>query len=76
MPLGSGVWAHLISPGETSPTPATGVLPKGVLRDDYPLPRPWYPLDPDYGAFRTTLVGLPAIRSPLLRRCQGTAYRS
>ncbi|GAA1095820.1 hypothetical protein GCM10009663_43760 [Kitasatospora arboriphila] len=68
VPLDSGVWAYLTHPGETSPMPATGVLPEGVLRDDYPLPpRPWYPLPPHRGAFRDTLVGLPAIRSPRLR---------
>lgn len=38
VPLDSGVWAYLAHPGETSPQPATGVLPEGVLRDDYPLP--------------------------------------
>ncbi|MFF2081593.1 hypothetical protein ACFVXG_43330 [Kitasatospora sp. NPDC058162] len=69
VPLDSGVWAYLTSPGETSPMPATGVLPEGVLRDDYPLPpRPRCPLEPHHGAFRATLVGLPAIRGPRLRR--------
>ncbi|MGW8365427.1 hypothetical protein ACWGK1_33370 [Streptomyces wedmorensis] len=69
VPLDSGVWAYLAHPGETSPTPATGVLPDGVLRDDYSLlPPPWYPLTPDRNAFEWTLVGLPAVRSPRLRR--------
>ncbi|MCX4553439.1 hypothetical protein OG204_33735 [Streptomyces sp. NBC_01387] len=63
-PLDSGVWAYLAHPGETSPTPATGVLPEGVLRDDYPLPpRPWRPLMPHHRAFEYTLVGLPAARA-------------
>ncbi|MFD6275085.1 hypothetical protein ACFWFI_05855 [Streptomyces sp. NPDC060209] len=68
VPLDSGVWAYLAHPGETSPVPAVGVLPEGVLRDDYPLPpRPWYPLRPHLGAFEYTLVGLPAIRALRLR---------
>ncbi|MFF3611837.1 hypothetical protein [Streptomyces sp. NPDC002580] len=69
VPLDSGVWAYLARPGETSPMPASGVLPKGVLRDDYPLPpRPWCPLRPHHGAFECTLTGLPAVRSFRLRR--------
>lgn len=69
VPLDSGVWAYLAHPGETSPMPATGVLPQGVLRDDYPLPQhPRYPLTPHRTAFKGTLVGLPAIRGPRLRR--------
>ncbi|MFB7910808.1 hypothetical protein ACFC1T_30670 [Kitasatospora sp. NPDC056076] len=69
VPLDSGVWAYLTSPGETSPTPATGGLPEGVLRDDYPLPpRPWHPLEPHHYALSDTLVRLPAIRGPRLRR--------
>ncbi|MEU3558589.1 hypothetical protein [Kitasatospora sp. NPDC006786] len=78
VPLDSGVWAYLAGPGEeTSPTPATGVLPEGVLRDDYPLPsRPWYPLKPHDDAFMHTLVRLPTIRSPRLRRYHHAAYQS
>ena len=69
VPLDSGVWAYLAHPGETSPMPATGSLPEGVLRDDYPLPRrPWRPLTPHYGAFDDTLVRLPAVNAPRLRR--------
>ncbi|MFI5527643.1 hypothetical protein ACIA8O_03700 [Kitasatospora sp. NPDC051853] len=69
VPLDSGVWAYLTSPGETSPIPATGVLPEGVLRDDYPpTPHPWHPLVPNSRAFHDTLVRLPAIRGPRLRR--------
>ncbi len=69
VPLDSGVWAYLVHPGETSPVPATGLLPEGVLRDDYPLPpcpgdRPM----PHRRAFADTLAGLPEIRSPRLRR--------
>ncbi len=69
VPLESGVWAYLAHPGETSPKPATGILPRGVLRDDYPLPpRPRRLLTPHYRAFDDTLVRLPAIRTPQLRR--------
>ncbi|MFJ5266010.1 hypothetical protein ACIQAC_36665 [Streptomyces sp. NPDC088387] len=69
VPLDSGVWAYLAHPDETSPMPATGVLPEGVLRDDYPLrPRPWYPLGPHDRAFECTLIGLPDVRDPWLRR--------
>lgn len=69
VPLDNGVWAFLAHPDETSPLPASGLLPDGVLRDDYPLPpRPWRPLTPDDYAFEYTLVRLPAIRTPRLRR--------
>ncbi|MEU8777059.1 hypothetical protein [Streptomyces sp. NPDC048606] len=69
VPLDSGVWAYLVHPGETSPRPATGVLPEGVLRDDYALTElPWWPLAPHPDAFTGTLVGLPAIRGPRLSR--------
>ncbi|MFI8893787.1 hypothetical protein [Streptomyces paradoxus] len=76
VPLDSGVWAYLAHQGETSPMPATGVLPDGVLRDDYPLPpRPWRPLTPHRSAFEYTLAGLPAIRAPRLRKYHD-AHRS
>nr|WP_229352854.1 hypothetical protein [Streptomyces sp. UNOB3_S3] len=69
VPLDSGVWAYLAHPGETSPMPATGTLPEGVLRDDYPLPpRPWRPFTPHQGAFEDTLVRLPAIHASQLHR--------
>ncbi len=70
-PLDIGVWAHFALPGETSPLPASGRVPEGVLRDDYPLPlRPWRSFMPHSTAFSRTLVRLPAIRRPALR-----AYR-
>ncbi|WP_393058667.1 hypothetical protein [Streptomyces sp. LN549] len=69
VPLDSGVWAYLAHPGETSPMPATGGLPEGVLRDDYPLPpRPWCALTPHRHAFDHALVRLPAVRGPRLSR--------
>ncbi|WP_445270677.1 hypothetical protein [Streptomyces sp. DSM 41634] len=68
VPLDIGVWAHLALPAETSPLPASGRLPEGVLRDDYCLPlRPWRPFLPHSRAFSHTLVRLPAIRRPALR---------
>ncbi|CAM5229455.1 hypothetical protein SSPIM334S_04479 [Streptomyces spiroverticillatus] len=67
VPLDSSVWAFLAHPGETSPLPATGVLPTDVLRDDYPLPPlPRRPLTPHHRAFQDTLAGLAAVRSPSL----------
>ncbi|MFJ4678022.1 hypothetical protein [Kitasatospora sp. NPDC088783] len=77
VPLDGGVWAYLTGAGETSPVPATGTLPAGVLRDDYPLPaRPRYPLEPHGGAFRETLVRLPGIRRPELRGYRGATHPS
>ncbi|WP_427923205.1 hypothetical protein [Streptomyces sp. cg40] len=77
VPLDSGVWAFLARPGETSPLPATGGLPEGVLRDDYPLlPRPWCPLRPHHRAFEDTLVRLPAIRAPRLHRYRAAFHRA
>ncbi|MFJ9825367.1 hypothetical protein ACIRSU_13495 [Streptomyces sp. NPDC101160] len=68
VPLADGAWAWLALPGETRPIPASGTLPGGVLRDDYPLPdHPWRVLRPDRGAFLYTLARLPGVRSPWLR---------
>ncbi|MFF8597823.1 hypothetical protein ACF065_02690 [Streptomyces sp. NPDC015232] len=66
--LPDGVWAHLALPGETRPIPASGTLPDGVLRDDYPLPdHPWYRFRPNDQAFRATLARCPEVREPWLR---------
>ncbi|MFE6834607.1 hypothetical protein ACFVFI_07145 [Streptomyces sp. NPDC057705] len=63
-----GLWAHLVLPAETSPLPASGGLPEGVLGDDHCLPvRPWRPFLPHSRAFSPTLVRLPAVRRPALR---------
>ncbi|MFD5411677.1 hypothetical protein [Streptomyces nojiriensis] len=68
VPLDIGVWSHLALPRETSPLPASGTLPEGVLRDDYPLPlHPWCGFVPHDRAFRDTLARLPGIRRPELR---------
>ncbi|MEU3794268.1 hypothetical protein [Streptomyces fructofermentans] len=74
VPMDSGVWAYLAHPGETSPMPATGGLPHGVLRDDYPLPpNPGSSLTPNADAFEYTLVGLPAVRNVRPSRHRGAA---
>ncbi|MCX4531247.1 hypothetical protein OHA79_38300 [Streptomyces sp. NBC_00841] len=68
MPLATEVWAYLAFPRETSPIPASGTLPDGVLRDDYPLPpHPMYTLRPDKQVFLNTPARLPAVRQPWLR---------
>ncbi|MFF3721862.1 hypothetical protein ACFYYM_05740 [Streptomyces erythrochromogenes] len=65
VPLDIGVWAHLVLPGETSPLPASGTLPEGVLRDDYPVPlRLRHAFWPHHRAFADTLERLRGIRSP------------
>ncbi len=77
VPLDSGVWAYLALPGETSPRPATGVLPRGVLRDDYALPPlPWCVLTEHPDAFEATLVRLPAVRTPRLREYRAVRRRN
>ncbi|MFJ3926360.1 hypothetical protein [Streptomyces sp. NPDC090022] len=69
VPLPSGVWRSLAFPGPDLPVPTSGVLPAGVLRDDFdppaPRPRRLFRADPD--VFRHALVRLPAVRSPWLR---------
>ncbi|MFB6561244.1 hypothetical protein ACFCYH_20600 [Streptomyces sp. NPDC056400] len=68
VPLDIAVWARLVLPGETSPLPASGTLPEGVLRDDYPLPlHPRGGFLPHGRAFQDTLARLPGIRRPELR---------
>ncbi|CAM5565468.1 hypothetical protein STANM309S_02688 [Streptomyces tanashiensis] len=68
MPMDSGVWAYLAHPGETSPMPATGVLPEGVLRDDYALPAaPLVPADAAPPRLRAHTRQAPAVRLPGLR---------
>ncbi|MEU3605859.1 hypothetical protein AB0E83_10445 [Streptomyces sp. NPDC035033] len=68
VPLPGPVWAHLVGPGETSPTPVSGTLPAQVLRDDYPLPEhPGYGFLPDRATLRRTLSRMPEVRRPWLR---------
>ncbi|RSS59893.1 hypothetical protein [Streptomyces sp. WAC01280] len=67
VPLPLGVWLWLDSPQPHLPVPATGRLPRDVLRDD-PLPLlPHHPFRADRRTFEHTLVRLPAARSPWLR---------
>ncbi|MGW5423573.1 hypothetical protein [Streptomyces sp. NPDC003943] len=68
VPLPDGVWAGLALPGETRPTPVSGTLPAGVLRDDYPLPgHAWDLFRPDRRAVLHTLARMPEVRLPWLR---------
>ncbi|WP_328873800.1 hypothetical protein OHT76_29065 [Streptomyces sp. NBC_00287] len=68
VPLATDVWAYLADPEEISPFPASGTLPDGVLRDDYPLPpHPGYAFHPDRQVFMHTLARLPAVRRPRVR---------
>ncbi|MEH6374336.1 hypothetical protein V7793_08355 [Streptomyces sp. KLMMK] len=67
VPLPLGVWLWLVSPQPHLPTPASGVIPQDVLRDDPPPPRPNYLFRADRGTFQHTLVRLPAVRSPWMR---------
>nr|WSX47790.1 hypothetical protein OG409_01730 [Streptomyces sp. NBC_00974] len=69
VPLPFGVWLWLAFPEPDLPVPTSGVLPDGVLRDDFdpPATRPRHPFRVDSGTFRRTLVRLPSVRSPWLR---------
>ncbi|MER6393126.1 hypothetical protein ABT236_32265 [Streptomyces sp. NPDC001523] len=69
VPLPFGVWLWLAFPAPELPVPASGVLPDGVLRDDFdpPAPHPSHLFRPDPGTFQHTLARLPAVRGPWLR---------
>lgn len=69
VPLPFGVWLWLARPEPDLPSPTSGGLPDGVLRDDFdpPAPRPLHLFRADPMAFWHTLVRLPAVRSPWLR---------
>lgn len=67
VPLPLGVWLWLVSPQPYPPVPASGRIPRDVLRDD-PLPLlPTHLFRADRGTFQHTLARLPAVRSPWLR---------
>ncbi|MFE5485921.1 hypothetical protein [Streptomyces sp. NPDC056527] len=68
VPLPVGVWLWLVSPEPDLPVPRSGGRPDGVLRDDFdpPTSRPDHVFRVDAGAFRHTLVRLPAVRSSWL----------
>ncbi|MFE2290530.1 hypothetical protein [Streptomyces sp. NPDC059452] len=70
VPLPFGVWRWLAFPVPDLPVPTSGVLPAGVRRDDFdpPAPHPPHLFRADLDVLRHTLVRLPAIRSPWLRR--------
>ncbi|MFF0740440.1 hypothetical protein ACFYVL_08550 [Streptomyces sp. NPDC004111] len=69
VPLPFGVWLWLAFPVRDLPVPASGVLPAGVLRDDFdpPAPHPHHLFRADPEVFRHTLARLPAVRAPWLR---------
>ncbi|MFF9623775.1 hypothetical protein [Streptomyces griseosporeus] len=64
VPLPLGVWLWLVSPQPYLPVPASGGVPRDVLRDDPLPPRPTYLFRADRETFQDTLVRLPAVRSP------------
>ncbi|MEU6298879.1 hypothetical protein [Streptomyces erythrochromogenes] len=69
VPLPFGVWRWLVLPEHVPPVPMSGVLPDGVLRDDFDPPGPrarrLFRADPEI--FRRTLIRLPDVRRPWLR---------
>ncbi|WP_406210848.1 hypothetical protein [Kitasatospora sp. NBC_01560] len=68
VPIADDVWMHLAFHNDRLLVPATGVLPRGVLRDDPPPRRPARLFTPDRRVFLDTLARLPALREPWLRR--------
>ncbi|MEU9481889.1 hypothetical protein [Streptomyces sp. NPDC048191] len=68
VPLPLGMWLWLVSPQPYPPLPASGGIPRDVLRDDPLPPRPTSLFRADRGTFQNTLVRLPAVRSPWMRR--------
>ncbi|GAA2774568.1 hypothetical protein [Kitasatospora cinereorecta] len=71
VPLPLGVWLWLVSPQPYLPVPASGRIPRDVLRDDPPPLLPNYLFRVDWGTFQHTLARLPAVRSPWLRTIHG-----
>ncbi|MEU9092502.1 hypothetical protein [Streptomyces sp. NPDC048428] len=67
VPLPLGVWLWMTLPQPYLPIPASGRLPRDVLRDDPLPPRPVSLFRADRETFRHTLVRLPAVRDPWLR---------
>ncbi|WP_235619312.1 hypothetical protein [Embleya scabrispora] len=67
VPLPLGVWLWLTSHRPYPPMPASGRMPRDVLRDD-PIPLlPNGPFQADRGTFERTLLGLTAAQAPWLR---------
>ncbi|WP_433545947.1 hypothetical protein ACQPZG_12895 [Streptomyces sp. CA-294286] len=72
VPLPFGVWLGLALPRPHLPAPASGTVPRGVVRDDPPPPHPRTLFRADAGILRHTLDRLPAAaRSPWLRELSG-----
>ncbi|MCX3062927.1 hypothetical protein [Streptomyces beihaiensis] len=67
VPLPLGVWLWLVSPQPYPPTPASGRVPRDVLRDDSPPLLPRHLFRADRGTFQHTWARLPEVRSPWLR---------
>ncbi len=63
VPLPLGIWLWLTSPRPHLPTPASGGLPGGVVRDDPLPPRPNSLFQVDARTFHHTMARLPAARS-------------
>ncbi|MBD0837133.1 hypothetical protein [Streptomyces sp. TRM68416] len=67
VPLPLGVWLWLVSPQPYMPVPASGRIPRDVLRDDPLPPLPNYTFRADRETFQHTLARLPAVRDSWLR---------
>ncbi|MFE2322835.1 hypothetical protein ACFXD5_02720 [Streptomyces sp. NPDC059385] len=67
VPLPFGVWLRLVHPERQPPVPASGPMPKYVLREDPPPPSVHDVFRIDWQVFRRTLARLPAVRTPWLR---------
>ncbi|MEU3603803.1 hypothetical protein ABZ714_34615 [Streptomyces sp. NPDC006798] len=67
VPLPLGVWLRLVSPEPYPPVPVSGRIPRDVLRDDPPPPRPGQLFRADRRTFQHTLVRPPAVRGPWMR---------
>ncbi|MFI1586167.1 hypothetical protein [Embleya sp. NPDC020630] len=67
VPLPLGVWQWLTSPRPHTPIPASGRVPRHVLRDEQPPLLPNGPFRADRGTFERTLLRLPAVHARRLR---------
>ncbi|MEV0650401.1 hypothetical protein AB0I28_34600 [Phytomonospora sp. NPDC050363] len=67
VPLPLGVWLCLAHPQPYLPLPASGRIPRDVLREAPLPPLPDHLFRADRDTFLHTLVRLPAVRSPWLR---------
>lgn len=67
VPLPLGMWLWMAFPQPYPPVPASGRIPREVLRDEPLPPHPNHSFMADRETFRHTLVRLPAVRSPWIR---------